>query len=119
MCRDRFGKNLELHTKFSQSIPRKVAQTKNSIYILDTEEDEFENTESIVELSLRAIMCVPLQLRDQIIGVLYVDSRHRASGFSETDLPFLEALAYQISIAIENARMKAQLNELENKLKEN
>ncbi|RME81178.1 MAG: diguanylate cyclase [Planctomycetota bacterium] len=109
LCRDREGKNLELETRFSKSIPQKVLLTGESIFILDTQDEEILSTQSMAELDLRAIMCVPLQVRDRIIGVLYADSRQKAGSFNESDLPFLEALARQIGLAIENARLMAKL----------
>lgn len=115
LCRDREGNNLELETKFSRSIPYKVALTGESIYILDTEADDILSTESMAELHLRAIMCVPLQVRDKTIGVLYADSRQRSNTFTESDLPFLDALARQIALAIENARLLAKLKYQEGK----
>ena len=65
----------------------------------------FSAQESVVGYNLRSVVCVPLHIRDWVIGALYLDSRIREGVFSEDDLPLLLAFANQAAIAIENARL--------------
>ena len=65
----------------------------------------FSDLESVVGYHLRSIVCVPLQIRDEVIGALYLDNRMRDGVFSEKDLPLLTAFAQQAAVAIDNARM--------------
>lgn len=60
---------------------------------------------SVAGLHLRSILCVPLQLKDTALGVIYVDNRLQAGIFTPDDLELLSALARQAAIAIENARL--------------
>jgi len=53
----------------------------------------------------RSILCVPLMIRKQLIGVIYVDNQVQKGAFTEQDLDFLTAFADQVAIAIENARL--------------
>jgi GAF domain-containing protein len=53
---------------------------------------------------VRSELVVPLKFKDQVIGVLDVES-DRLAAFDERDLTVLEALAGQIAVAIENARL--------------
>jgi adenylate cyclase len=55
--------------------------------------------------SPRSILCVPLVIREQLTGVIYVDNRVEKGTFTEQDLDFLTAFADQAAIAIENARL--------------
>ena len=55
--------------------------------------------------SLRSILCVPLLIREQLIGILYADNRMEKGAFTTHDLDFLTAFADQTAIAIENARL--------------
>ena len=55
--------------------------------------------------SPRSILCVPLVIREQLTGVIYVDNRIEKGTFTEQDLDFLMAFADQAAIAIENARL--------------
>jgi GAF domain-containing protein len=61
--------------------------------------------QSIVTLGLRSILCVPLVVRDQVTGVIYVDNRLHAGIFAPADLELLAAIASSAAIAIENARL--------------
>ncbi|MBU0705112.1 MAG: GAF domain-containing protein [Chloroflexi bacterium] len=65
----------------------------------------FSAQESVVGYNLRSIVCVPLHVRDLVIGALYLDNRIRENVFSDADLPLLTAFASQAAIAIENARL--------------
>ena len=62
---------------------------------------------TIITLGLRSILCVPLQLKTAILGVIYVDNRLQAGVFSQGDLDLLAAIASSAAIDIENARLYA------------
>ncbi|MGH8004174.1 MAG: GAF domain-containing protein, partial [Limisphaerales bacterium] len=92
--------------KISSSIALKVAETGESIYTSDAQADpRFSSQKSIAELHLRSIMCVPLKAKDEVIGIIYLDSSAQASIFLESDLYLFELFAGQAAIAIENARL--------------
>ena len=56
----------------------------------------------------RSELAVPLTLEDEVIGVLNVSSE-RTGAFEESDLRILTALANQVAIALENARLLSQM----------
>jgi hypothetical protein len=62
-------------------------------------------------VTTRAIICAPLATRQGRIGVLQVLNPRSGGPFTEAQLSFLEALAGSVAVAIENARMYAQLRE--------
>lgn len=64
----------------------------------------FSTEETKAELDL------PLKINDQVIGVLDIESS-AVNAFDPEDVPFLEILADQIAIAIENARLTARARE--------
>ncbi len=53
---------------------------------------------------VRSELGVPLRLGDEVIGVLNVESR-RTNAFREDDLAFFTAIAGELAIALENARL--------------
>ena len=53
---------------------------------------------------VRANIGVPLQVRDQVIGILTVDSRH-PKAYASDDARLVQAFAQQAAVAIENARL--------------
>jgi putative nucleotidyltransferase with HDIG domain len=66
---------------------------------------------SIAAYQLRSILCVPLKLREELIGVLYVDNRAHAGIFKEHDLGLISAFADQAAVAIDSARLFEDLQE--------
>ncbi|MDB5082384.1 MAG: hypothetical protein JWP00_4308 [Chloroflexi bacterium] len=58
----------------------------------------------------RAELDLPLKINGQVVGVLDIEST-AVNAFDPEDVPFLEILADQIAIAIENARLTARARE--------
>jgi PAS domain S-box-containing protein len=69
------------------------------------QDPRFDAQESVISLSLRSILCVPLILKESIIGVIYADNRLREGLFTETQKNLLATFANQAAVAIENARL--------------
>ncbi len=96
----------------SQSIINRVVMEKAPILTTNAQEDpRFTGQDSIIAYCLRSIMCVPLLLKQTLIGVIYVDNRLRTSIFTNTDLNALQAFANQTAVAIENARLFSSLTQ--------
>lgn len=96
--------------KISHSIANRVVQDGKSIYTSDARDDErYASQQSVVELNLRSIMCVPLKIKSSIIGVIYLDNSSRAKLFLKSDLVLFELLAQQAAIAIHNAQLYSRL----------
>ncbi len=99
--------------KISNSIADRVAQTGKSVYASDAQEDErYANQQSVVELHLRSIMCVPLKIKSNVIGVIYLDNSSQAKLFLKSDLYLFELFAQQAAIAIHNAQLYNRLSRL-------
>ena len=89
----------------SHSVAEEVARTGKPIYRDHLGDDEGRPvTASIVRLRLQAILCLPLAVRQDVIGVVYLDSR-KPLPHHGPDLPWLEALAGLAAIAILNSRL--------------
>ena len=92
--------------KVSNSIMRKVAASGESILTTNAQQDpRFENQVSVAAYHLRSILCAPLKIKNDLIGVIYVDNRAHAGIFLETDLALINAFANQAAVAIDNARL--------------
>lgn len=93
----------------SRTIADRVIQHRESILTSDALADErFRAGESIAAQQIRSAMCVPLWNNREVIGFLYVDSRHQAGLFTEGELRLLTHLANIAAVKIENARLFAQ-----------
>jgi GAF domain-containing protein len=56
-------------------------------------------------------ICVPLRRRERLIGWLLVSQRRSERPYTPDDLDFLSALADQSALAVENARLFAQMTQ--------
>ena len=90
----------------SRSVVERVAREGQPILTSDAQSDErFSMRRSVKVLGLRSILCVPLEIKGKILGVVYVDNRLQTGLFTEDDLDLLAAIASSAAIAIENARL--------------
>jgi len=83
-----------------------VAREGKSVLTGDAQIDpRFSTRQSVKLLGLRSILCVPLKVKDQILGTIYVDNRVQAGIFTPDDLELMNAIGSSAAIAIENARL--------------
>lgn len=94
----------------SGSVVRRVLQGGESVLYQDKDRDADLNVaESIVQLKLRSILCVPLRAKHGILGVLYMDSDRAGHTYGEDDLLLAAAVGNSAGIALENARMHHEM----------
>lgn len=92
--------------QISRGVVEQVAQDARPMLTSDAQRDERLSMRlSVRGLGLRSILCVPLKIKDQVSGVIYVDNRLQAGIFAPEDLDLLAAIASSAAIAIENARL--------------
>ncbi len=97
--------------KISRSTVDRVVRTREPVLTDDAQvDDALKAQESIIDFGIRSIMCVPLVVRDHCIGAVYVDSRIKANMFSDKHRDLLLAFCHQAAIAIDNARLFADLS---------
>jgi len=90
----------------SRGVVERVANEGKSILTSDAQTEEWlSSRESVRVLNLRAILAVPMILKDECKGVVYVDNRIQTGIFSPKDIELLEGIASSAAIAIENARL--------------
>ena len=94
----------------SRTVIQRVIETGESVLTTNAREDpRFGGQDSIVAHNLRSILCVPLQAKTELIGVIYTDNRIRTGLFKEAQRDLLNVFANQAAIAIENARLFASV----------
>ncbi len=117
VARDQTGRLSEGELIVSSSVVEDVARTGNPVLTADAQGDTIlSDHESVVDFKLVSILCVPLLLRGEVTGVIYVDNRAKRGMFTEKELKLLYSFANQAAIAIENARLferaRANLDEV-------
>ena len=96
----------------SRTIVQRVIETGDPIVTTNAQQDQrFSGQASVVALNLRSILCVPLKVKNELIGVIYADNRIRTGIFAETERDLLAAFGNQAAVAIENARLFTSLRQ--------
>jgi serine phosphatase RsbU (regulator of sigma subunit) len=91
--------------RISTTVRDRVLNTGISVLVRDISlDDALRERRSIVEQNIRTLMAVPLQTRDRIIGLIYVDSPSLQREFTKDDLNLLTVMANVAAIRIEQAR---------------
>lgn len=96
-----------------------VLQHGVSQLIPDVSQDErwYANVDKQSGMITQSLLCAPLRTHRGTLGV--IELRNRVGGsFTEEDLNFLDTLAGNIAVAIENARIYQSLKESEAKLRD-
>ncbi|NDJ75600.1 MAG: GAF domain-containing protein [Chloroflexi bacterium] len=120
MLRDEFTSNMEFRIArnldretinegdfmVSRTIVLDVARTGQPVVTTNAQSDpRFSSQESVLIYALRSILCVPLIVKEEVIGVVYADNRVRDGLFGDNELALLVDFANQAAVAIDNARL--------------
>jgi PAS domain S-box-containing protein len=76
-----------------------------------------EHLKILRELGLRSALVVPLSVQGRTIGAITLVHAESGRHYSRADLPFVEDLAHRAALAIENARLYREAQEV-NRLKD-
>jgi serine phosphatase RsbU (regulator of sigma subunit)/pSer/pThr/pTyr-binding forkhead associated (FHA) protein len=94
--------------RISSAVRDRVLKEKTSILVRDAQlDDAFKGRMSIVEQKVHTMMAVPLQTKDRIVGLLYVDSPFVLREFTKDDLSLLTIMASQAALRIVSALLSA------------
>jgi len=104
------GRDLPRTVSWSSRVVEGVLENGDAVCLRIDETEDFDPSRSMVDLNLRAVMCVPLESADARLGVLYVDTRTTHRTFDKADLRFFQAFADMMAIAWNNRKhMEARL----------
>ena len=88
----------------SKSVLEMIRSERQPILIEDVRSDErFSGSESMKISGLRSAMCAPLQGKERLFGILYVDNLEKAAAFTQEELNVFALVAAQAGAAIDNA----------------
>ncbi len=105
--REQIGRS---HLKFSRAIAEKVIQNGHPVVTADARDDSrFRGNQSVHAMQLQSVACVPVSSPNGVLGALYLDNRFRRGSFDAEDVDLLMALADQVALALENARLLGEL----------
>ncbi|HEU4402459.1 MAG TPA: sigma 54-interacting transcriptional regulator, partial [Candidatus Polarisedimenticolia bacterium] len=118
IARNMEHQTIEDATAYSRNIIRQAGLGRPILTHDAVADSRFKEFRSVTMYQIRSLLCVPLKIRNRVIGTVYVDTRAPGTVFSEDDLRFLEAFANQAAIAIENARLYDQVRQENQYLKQ-
>ncbi len=98
------GKVLAQLTGYSRSLVEEVARSGRPAVVNAGQEGPVDSSASIELHGLKSMLAAPLFLREEPVGVLYLDTRLTRGLFTSEDAALLSALGSQIAISLETAR---------------
>ncbi len=94
---------------FSSSIVKEVMETGRPLITVDAASDmRFDALRSVHDLALKSVLCVPLSLRGEVAGAVYVDNPYSSAMFGGEDVELVMDFSDQASIALTNARLMVE-----------
>jgi len=100
--------------ELSRSIAHQAAAGGEPIVTIDAAGDaRFREALSVSDLHLRSVLAVPLAIKGRVAGTIYVDHRLRKGAFDQDDVRLVLDFAEQAAIALENARLLAEVRRRE------
>lgn len=96
--------------KISRTIASRVMATGVAELTTNAQEDDrFRDLQSVTDLRLRSVLCIPIRIKNEVGGVIYVDNRLQQQVFQEREKMLLMSLSDHAATAIVNARSMEQL----------
>ncbi len=97
----------EFRLKMGQGIAGQVALTGEPIVVSDTAKDKrFDKSiDMATGFETKSIMCVPIKLREKVVGVIEVLNAGYSGPITEEDLEMFSAFSNTAAVALQNARL--------------
>jgi transcriptional regulator with GAF, ATPase, and Fis domain len=93
---------------YSRRVARRVTEGGGALLIGDAPSDPRSLSDSMVDMRLRSIVCVPMFLGGKVVGAVYLDDSRRPDVFSGADRGLLEGFAQLMAVAIESSRAQEE-----------
>jgi transcriptional regulator with GAF, ATPase, and Fis domain len=104
----------EVPVRVSRTLLRKITAEGAALLLDNLRQSALGQAYSLQAAGVRSLLCVPLMLSNKVSGAIYLDTRSPENPFDGEHLQLITAVAGLISLAWENIRHVAKLQE-ENK----
>lgn len=99
--------------RLSRTITDEVLHKKRSILSVDTLSDRhFGSQDSIVAQAIRSVMCVPLLLDGEALGLIQLDTSSDPHAFKPEDLEILTGVCAETAVALRNFQLYSDIERL-------
>jgi len=108
----------QVRLKKGEGIAGWVAENRKPALVNDVSKDPrwTQKADKTSQFNTKAILAVPMLVKDKLVGVMEAINRADGSPFTETDVQMLETFAAQAAIAIENARLFESIRQEKEKM---
>ena len=93
----------------SSSIINRAMNDRVCVLMADAEDQRFGQSESIILNRINSALCCPLITKDEILGVVYIDSSSKFQAFTREQQALLTGIANQAAMAISNVKLHKRL----------
>ena len=91
--------------RISRSVADKVLSEGAALLCVDRKDDEaLRDAASLVAAHVCSLLCVPLVIRERVVGLIYVDTSNPVTVLDEGHLQLLTAVGALAAVAIENVQ---------------
>jgi 3',5'-cyclic-nucleotide phosphodiesterase len=113
-ARSRDGRALDpQQIRISRTIIGDVVDNKRAVLSVDTLADRrFGAQDSIIAQAIRSVMCVPLLLEGECLGLIQVDTSSDPHAFGEQDLEVLTGVCAEAAVALKNFQLYSSIERL-------
>jgi len=91
-----------------------VVKNREAVYVADVDTDPrfSDRIDHLIGFKTHSMVCVPVQIQNQLLGVMQLINGGDDEPFTDSDLSLLSAIADYIAIGISNARNFSRVREL-------
>jgi len=91
-----------------------VAENGKPLIVNDPEKERrfFKGVDERTDFKTRNLICVPVKVKEKVIGVLEAINKQKEEDFDHEDLSLFTSLADQVAIALDNSRLYQELEEM-------
>jgi putative nucleotidyltransferase with HDIG domain len=102
------------HLEMGEGIAGWVAKFGEPLIVHDAQSDPrfFGEVDKKSKFTTKNVICVPVKVKEKTIGVLEAINKLGGETFSEEDLTIFQSLADQVAVALDNARLLAEIEGL-------
>jgi serine phosphatase RsbU (regulator of sigma subunit) len=98
----------------SRTLLKEVVTKREAVLIADSQTDKrYAQAESMLALRIRSAICAPIVFKDQVFGVIQIDSTVGTMPFGRTEMALTLGLASQVGLALGYAQIHERLVERE------
>jgi two-component system, NtrC family, sensor kinase len=107
-CRTKTGTTNRSPVTTSRTIIDHVVKTREGVLCTNAQADKrFLRSKdgSILNYGLRSVVCVPITARDEVLGVIHIDTSISTQQYNDEQLRLMIAMGRQTGLALENLKL--------------